>query len=68
MFYLTTNSTHFIYIRHKDHPLPPHGLIFLIWGGGLFTCPGSGMPTMRPKTGYPVKGLGAGGNSTIENV
>ena len=34
-------------------------------GGGTIFVPifteGSGTPTMRPKTGFPVEGLGAGG-------
>ena len=47
MFYLTTHSTHFIYVGHmvKDHsdsergiPLPPHGLLFLINSKGSFIC------------------------------
>ena len=47
MFYLTTHSTHFIYVRHmvKDHsdsergnPLPPHGLLFPISSKGSFIC------------------------------
>ena len=47
MFYLTTHSTHFIYVRHmvKDHsdsekgnPLPPHRLLFPISSKGSFIC------------------------------
>ena len=47
IFYLTTHSTHFIYVRHmvKDHsdsergnPLPPHGLLFPISSKGSFIC------------------------------
>ena len=27
---------------------------------------GSGMPTMKRKTGYPVKGIGAGGEGRVD--
>ena len=60
MFYLTTNSTHFILrlygVRHMvtDHsdsergnPLPPHGLLFLINSKGSFIY-------TIPQTGYHI--------------
>ena len=47
VFYLTTHSTHFIYIRHmvennsdseRGNPLPPHGLLFPINSNGYIIC------------------------------
>ena len=47
MFYLTTHSTHFIYIRHmvennsdseRGNLLPPHGLLFPINSKGYIIC------------------------------
>ena len=46
MFYLTTHSTHFIYVymasdhsdSEKGNPLPPHGLLFPINSKGSFIC------------------------------
>ena len=55
MFYLTTHSTHFIYVYMvKDHsdsekgnPLPPHRLLFSINSKGSFIC-------TIPQTGYHI--------------
>ena len=43
MFYLTTNSTHFIYgyiasDSERGNPLPPHGLLFPISNKSSFIC------------------------------